>query len=114
MTTGMLSLARSHQAVTSSELAETEMKLVWLSHVIHGLISSAEIQRLMPTSDCELTTRESEVLRRSAAGKTADEIGRILGVSERTVTFHVTSSLTKLDVTNKTQAVAKAMLWGML
>ncbi len=114
MTTGMLSLARSHEAVTSSELAETEMKLVWLSHVIHGLISSAEIQRLIPISDCELTARESEILRWSAAGKTADEIGRILGISERTVTFHVTSSLTKLDVTNKTQAVAKAMLLGML
>jgi LuxR family transcriptional regulator, quorum-sensing system regulator SolR len=30
------------------------------------------------------------------------------------VTFHITSSLTKLDVTNKTQAVAKALLLGML
>jgi len=114
MTTGMLSLARSHEVVTSSELAETEMKLVWLSHVTHGLISSAEIQKLIPISDCELTARESEVLRWSAAGKTADEIGRILGISERTVTFHITSSLTKLDVANKTQAVAKAMLLGML
>jgi LuxR family quorum-sensing system transcriptional regulator SolR len=114
MTTGMLSLARSHQAVTSSELADNEMKLVWLSHVIHGLISSAEIQRLMPTSDCVLTARESEVLRWSAAGKTANEIGRILGISERTVTFHISGSLIKLDVTNKTQAVAKATLLGML
>lgn len=114
MTTGMLSLARSHQTVTPSELAETEMKLVWLSHVAHGLIGTAEIQRLVPGSDCELTARESEVLRWSAAGKTAEEIGTILGISERTVTFHITSSLVKLDVTNKTQAVAKALLLGML
>jgi LuxR family quorum-sensing system transcriptional regulator SolR len=114
MTTGMLSLARSHQTVTSLELAETEMKLVWLSNIVHGLIGSVEMQRLMPVSDGELTTRESEVLRWSAAGKTADEIGKILGISERTVTFHITSSLTKLHVTNKTQAVAKALLLGML
>ena len=114
MTTGMLSLARSHQTVTPSELAETEMKLVWLSHVIHGLIGTVEIQRLIPDHDCELTARESEVLRWSAAGKTADAIGRILGISERTVTFHIASSLTKLNVANKTQAVAKALLLGIL
>ncbi|OOG62059.1 hypothetical protein B0E46_13795 [Rhodanobacter sp. B04] len=114
MTTGMLSLARSHQTVTASELAETEMQLVWLSHVIHGLIGAAEIQRLVPERDCELTARECEVLRWSAAGKTADAIGRILGISERTVTFHIASSLTKLNVANKTQAVAKALLLGIL
>jgi len=114
MTTGMLSLARSHQMVTPSELAETEMQLVWLSHVIHGLIGTAEIQRLVPERDCELTAREREVLRWSAAGKTADAIGRILGISERTVTFHIASSLTKLNVANKTQAVAKALLLGIL
>jgi len=114
MTSGMLSLARSHQTVTSLELAETEMKLVWLSKVVHGLIGSVEMQRLMPVSDGELTARECEVLRWSAAGKTADEIGKILGISERTVTFHITSSLSKLHVSNKTQAVAKALLLGML
>ena len=114
MTTGMLSLARSHQMVTQSELAENEMKLVWLSHVVHGLIGAIEVQRLMPKPDNELTSRETEVLRWSAAGKTAEDIGRILGIAERTVTFHITSSLTKLDVANKTQAVAKALLLGML
>lgn len=114
MTTGMLSLARSHQAVTPSELAKTEMQLVWLAHVTHGLIGAAEIQRLVPEHACELTARESEVLRWCAAGKTADAIGRILGISERTVTFHIASSLTKLNVANKTQAVAKALLLGIL
>jgi LuxR family transcriptional regulator, quorum-sensing system regulator SolR len=114
MTTGMLSLARSHQTVTEAELAETEMQMVWLSHTIHGLIGAIEMRRLLPVFEIELTAREREVLRWSAAGKTAEAIGRILGISERTVTFHITSSLTKLDVTNKTQAVAKALLLGML
>ncbi|MFC5581079.1 autoinducer binding domain-containing protein [Rhodanobacter terrae] len=114
MTTGMLSLARSHQIVTEAELAETEMQMVWLSHTTHGLIGAMEMRRLMPVFDIELTAREREILRWSAAGKTAEAIGRILGISERTVTFHITSSLTKLDVANKTQAVAKALLLGML
>lgn len=90
------------------------MRLVWLSHVVHGLIGTMELQRLIPARDCELTARECEVLRWSAAGKTADEIGQILGITERTVTFHITSSLTKLNVANKTQAVAKALLLEMI
>lgn len=114
MTAGMLSVARSHQFVTPAELAETEMQLVWLSHVVHGLIGTLEVERLVPDHNCTLTARETEVLRWSAAGKTADSIGQILGISERTVTFHIASSLTKLNVANKTQAVAKALLLGIL
>jgi LuxR family transcriptional regulator len=114
MTTGILALARSQQPVTSSELADKEMKLVWLSHLIHGLLTTAEAKMLSPESAYQLTEREREVLRWSAVGKTADDIGRILGISERTVTFHITSSLSKLDVINKTQAVAKALLLELL
>lgn len=113
-TVGMLSLARSHDNVTDRELADTEMRLVWLSHLVHGLIGAIETQNLALQGDAELTHREREVLRWSAAGKTAEEIALILGISVRTVTFHVTSSLSKLNVINKTQAVAKALLLGML
>lgn len=114
MTSGLLSLARSHQAVTQSELSETEFKLVWLSHVIHGLIATMELRKLMPEPVRELTPRECEILRWCSAGKTADEIGKVLGISERTVNFHITNSLAKLKVANKTQAVAKALLLDMI
>ncbi|MEP6906405.1 MAG: autoinducer binding domain-containing protein [Pseudoxanthomonas sp.] len=114
MTVGMLSLARSTAAVTELELAGNEMKLVWLAHVVHGLISSVELQKVMSETFRELSHREREVLRWSGAGKTADEIASILGITERTVTFHIASTLTKLNVVNKTQAVAKALLLGAL
>lgn len=114
MATGLLSLARSHQPVTTFELDEKEMKLVWLTHLVQGLLGAMDPNMRLPESACQLTNRECEVLRWSAAGKTADEIGTILGISERTVTFHVTSSLYKLDVTNKTQAVAKALLLKLI
>lgn len=114
MATGLLSLARSHQPVTAAELDAKEMKLVWLSHVIQGMAGEAEMQGQVPESACQLTTRECEVLRWSAAGKSADEIGTILGITRRTVTFHITSTLRKLNVTNKTQAVAKALLWRLI
>lgn len=114
MTMGMLSLARSAQTITGSELDQTEAKLVWLSHVVHGLIASVELRKILPDGVRELSQREREVLRWSAAGKTADEIASILGITERTVTFHIASTLSKLNVVNKTQAVAKALLLNAL
>lgn len=114
MATGLLSLARSGQAITASELDETEMKLVWLAHLMHELVGTAEMDASIPESACHLTDREREVLRWSASGKTVEDISKILGITERTVTFHVTSSLYKLNVTNKTQAVAKALLLRLI
>lgn len=114
MATGLLSLARSGQPITASEVDATEMKLVWLAHLMHELVGTAEKGTAIPDSTCHLTDRECEVLRWSAAGKTVEEISKILGIAERTVTFHVTSSLYKLNVTNKTQAVAKAVLLRLI
>jgi len=114
MTTGMLSLARSHDKVGLLELSDKEPQLVWLSHVTHGLISAIETKEFGTKIDHQLTDREIEVLRWSAGGKTAEEIGTILGITPRTVTFHITSSLAKLNSTNKTQAVAKAFLFNIL
>ena len=113
-TTGMLSLARSRQAVTQRELEAIEMKLVWLAHIVHARIGALELQRLVPEAEHELTAREREVLRWTAAGKTATEVGAILGISERTITFHISSSLAKLNAVNKTQAVAKALMLNLL
>lgn len=61
-----------------------------------------------------LSDRELSVLRWTAVGKTSHEIGTILGISARTVNFHITSLLYKLDAVNKTQAVATAALLNLL
>lgn len=52
------------------------------------------------------------MLRWTAAGKNADGIGLILGISERTVNFLIASALVKLNVANKTQAVITAVMLG--
>ena len=44
-----------------------------------------------------------------AAGKTAWEASVILGISERTVRFHLNAAREKLDCATTTQAVAKAI-----
>ncbi len=56
-----------------------------------------------------LSTREAQCLRLVAVGQTDAEVGRMLGISPRTVRFHVDSSKTKLGVTTRIQAVAKAL-----
>ena len=84
-TVGILSLARSEQALTARELGEVEAQLVGQSHAAHGAISHVEMRQLHAPTDRDLSLREREMLRWTAAGKTAGEIGLILGISERTV-----------------------------
>jgi DNA-binding NarL/FixJ family response regulator len=55
-----------------------------------------------------LTTRERDVLRLIAAGDASKTIARKLGISERTVKFHITSIFNKLGADNRARAVAIA------
>jgi DNA-binding NarL/FixJ family response regulator len=56
-----------------------------------------------------LNDRESECLTWSARGKSSAEIATILGLSKRTVDFHIDNACRKLGVTNRTHAVVKAL-----
>jgi len=60
-------------------------------------------------ANVHLTARELECLRWAAEGKTGWEIGRLLGISERTVVFHVENAAHKLGVFGRRQAVARAI-----
>jgi DNA-binding CsgD family transcriptional regulator len=54
-----------------------------------------------------LTTREIDVLRLMADGRTNGEIGRVLFVSEGTVKFHVKNILRKMQASNRADASAR-------
>jgi DNA-binding response OmpR family regulator len=56
----------------------------------------------------ELNDREVETLTWVARGKTSSEIAQILGLTKRTIDFHIGNARTKLDATTRTQAVIKA------
>lgn len=60
-----------------------------------------------------LSPRELTVLIWMTHGKTNREIGAMLGVSERTVRFHIGNIFAKLDVTSRSQAVAIALEEGL-
>jgi DNA-binding NarL/FixJ family response regulator len=56
----------------------------------------------------ELTPRETEVLRLVRTGLANKQIGRRLGISERTVKAHLTSAFQRIGVSDRTQAA----LWA--
>lgn len=59
-----------------------------------------------------LTERELEVLGLLAKGLANKQIAVALGISEHTVKFHVSSIYTKLNVTNRTEAVRAGLRGG--
>lgn len=56
-----------------------------------------------------LTEREAECLRWLSVGKSDGEISSILGISPRTVRFHIDNAKVKLGAATRIQAVAKAL-----
>ncbi|MFO1292436.1 MAG: LuxR family transcriptional regulator [Rubrivivax sp.] len=61
-----------------------------------------------------LTPRELEALRWTMEGKTAWEVGAVMGITERTANLHVNSAAHKLGCANKHQAVLKALRLGLI
>jgi len=68
----------------------------------------------LPTNVPVLTPRELESLRWTMEGKTAWELGRILGISEQTAVRHLNNATHKLDCVNKHHAVVKALRLGLV
>lgn len=66
------------------------------------------------TPNQQLTQREAEVLSLVAEGKTNQEIGRELFLSEATVKSHLARIFSKLDVGSRTAAVAKGREIGVI
>ncbi len=61
-----------------------------------------------------LTARELEVMRLLARGLTNREIASVFSISENTVKNHVNRLLAKLDVTDRTEAVALCLVRGIV
>jgi two-component system NarL family response regulator len=72
------------------------------------------IARALSEHSLDLTERELEVLRLMAKGLSNREIGQILGFTENTTKFHVKNILTKLEVSDRTEAASAAFQRGIL
>jgi len=65
------------------------------------------------TSEDPLTDRELDVLKSIASGKSNQEIGMALSISETTVRTHVSRILAKLHLASRTQAALYALKEGL-
>jgi DNA-binding NarL/FixJ family response regulator len=81
------------------------------THLIQSLM---EVNRGCQDRPADLTDRECEILMLVAEGHSNKVIGQQLSVSENTVKYHVKKILQKLNVQNRTEAVASALRLGML
>ena len=66
-----------------------------------------------PGAALGLTPRESDVLQQLAQGGSNREIGEALFISPRTVNFHVTNLLSKLDLDFRAAAAALPSVMGL-
>jgi DNA-binding NarL/FixJ family response regulator len=100
----------------------TESSAEELSAAVHalsqGLVVGAAIllfeSESEPLSRGPLTERELEVLGLLSKGLANKQIAVALGISEHTVKFHVSSIYSKLNVTNRTEAVREGLRGGWI
>ncbi|HEV2066291.1 MAG TPA: response regulator transcription factor, partial [Thermomicrobiales bacterium] len=97
-----------HNLTTAQALEEAR---AWADHAI-AAPPSPRPDTAAPSHD--LSSRELEVLEWIAAGKSNQEIADALSISVRTVKTHVTSILTKLDVSSRSAATAYAHREGLV
>lgn len=84
-------------------------------HAGHSHIPPAIAARLAERVGTEdLTQREFDVLEQIVEGKSNKEIGTTLDISEATVKTHINSLLSKLGVTDRTQAATAAIRRGIV
>ena len=100
-----------------SEVADAIAKVHRGEPILHPAVAERlmrEVAAATPRAHrTDLTTRELEVLRLIAAGRSNREISRELGVAEKTVKTHVSNVLTKLGVADRTQAALYAVEHGL-
>jgi len=110
----ILSLARPHCPITSIELYEHFGYMFYVTSHLSELFARTLPSRPEKARPPRLSTREVEVLKLCASGKTAYETARILSLSERTVNYHVQNVIVKMNVCNKISAVIAAAKAGII
>lgn len=108
----MLTLARSHESVSPLEIRAKAPQISWLARATH--MTLAGMQAAAPGSTPRLTEREVAVLQWAGDGKTAAQTASIVGITERTVIFHIDNALRKLGAANKTAGVLKAAMLRLI
>jgi DNA-binding NarL/FixJ family response regulator len=84
-----------------------------LATIIAARLAGVARMELWPKR-VDLNDREVEALTWVARGKTSAEIAQILGLSKRTIDFHIDNARGKLGAATRTEAVIKAADGGLI
>ncbi len=105
---GLLPLEASREELTAAIHALSEGLVVGTARFFQARPPAANGETL-PLSD-----REMEVLGLLAQGLANKQIAAALGITEHTIKFHVSSIYTKLNVTNRAEAVRQGVRQGLI
>ncbi len=86
--------------------------LSWLATHIFEAVARVCLSYTVPREP--LSQRELEVCQWAAEGKQVSDIAKILGITPRTVTFHLERIVEKLGASSKNQAISLALKQGMV
>lgn len=110
--TALISLAMQPHEIAEAHTKAIEYLLPHLHAVMLRATDGHAIEH--DRAAIGLTPREVEVLKWIREGKCSWDIGMLLRVSERTVKFHLANIFSKLQVSTRAQAIARAMQLGLL
>lgn len=116
---GITSFSSNEPYLTSSVLKRIEQdmsNIIAFSKYFHELIVMAIFEQQLPplARGAPLSPRELQCLQMASQGLTSIEMGTKLGITERTVNYHVCNSMTKLNAVNRQEAVARAVAKGLI
>ncbi len=120
---GILPLDSSPEELRAAILAIVEGLVIVSPALLSQFLSNQNLEPIdMTVTENEkdratpspLTGRESQVLHLLAQGLANKQIALSLGVSERTVKFHISGIFTKLGVASRTEAVRVGVRQGMI
>ncbi len=107
--------ARSYllKDVAAEELGESIRRAHRGESVLHPVAAQRVLREMTAPKGAEPTERELEVLLLVAQGLSNQEIGQKLYITERTVKAHITSLLSKLGLSDRTQLAIYAHTHGL-
>jgi len=99
-----------------AEIAANLGNIVILGQFFHELFVKGVIEKgVAPHFEgAPLSPRERQCLQMAAHGMTGADIGFKLGITERGVTYHFASIVSKLGVLNRYEAIAKGIAQGVI
>jgi DNA-binding CsgD family transcriptional regulator len=109
----MLSLATETKDEKLSKLLVCyQDQIIALAFAFHSIAKDFIKDNNLVIDKPELTNREKECLLWIAKGKSSWDIGQILGISTRTVVFHVENAKKKFGVSSRYHLIVKAIYDG--